>query len=63
MAAIEESFLTIGTRIMFINRSWNRTESDDFKLNVEPQLRDNKEAVPQYYEGKIVGWVIQYKYE
>lgn len=48
---------------MFINRDWNRTEHDDFILNIEPQLRDNKEAVPQFWENKIVGWIIQYRYE
>lgn len=48
---------------MFINRAWNRTENDDFTLNIQPQLQNNKEAVPQYYEGKIVGWIIQNCYE
>lgn len=57
---------------MFVNRNWNRTEEDDFKLNVEPLLRDNKEAVPYLIEviypptptgTRVVGWKIQDQYE
>lgn len=48
---------------MFINRNWERTEEDDFKLNVQPQLCDGYEAVPIYADGKIVGWKTQRMYE
>ena len=55
---------------MFIQRDYNRTENDDFKLNVEKYLRpeDRKEAMPIYNpENKekleIVGWKIQNQYE
>lgn len=49
---------------MFINRNYSRTEEDDFKLNVEDQLRDTKEAVPIYNnEGDLVGWRVQWKYD
>jgi hypothetical protein len=50
-----------------VNRSFNRTEEDDFKLNVQPRLSDFKEAVPIYHyangEAVIVGWRIQDQYE
>jgi hypothetical protein len=47
----------------FINRDWKRTEHDDFLLNIQPQLANNKEAVPQYFESAVVGWIIQFKCE
>jgi hypothetical protein len=31
---------------MFINRDWQRSEEDDFKLNVLPRLDSGTEAVP-----------------
>ena len=34
---------------MFIPRTFNRTEDDDFKLNVQPMLNENNEALPLYY--------------
>ena len=48
--------------MLFINRDWNRTESDDFKLNVEKFIgKDNRSvAVPQYSaKGELMGWKIQ----
>lgn len=48
---------------MFLQRDYTRTENDDFILNVAPNLRNNKEAVPQYFDNVLVGWKIQYKYE
>lgn len=48
---------------MFIQRDFKRIEEDDFKLNVLPKLNDTNEAVAQYYDGKIVGWKIQRRYE
>lgn len=57
----------------FINRDYTRTEEDDFKLNVQPQLREHKEAVPQHVrlsdadgiddDLTLVGWTIQPQYE
>jgi hypothetical protein len=41
---------------MFVNRNWDRTESDDFKLNVEKLIQDkNSAAIPQYVDGILVG--------
>ena len=49
---------------MFVNRDWDHTEEDDFKLNVQNQLSEHAEAVPQYSnEGLLVGWKIQLKFE
>jgi hypothetical protein len=48
---------------MFKNRDYSRTENDDWTLNIQPLLRDGKEAIPQYFEGKLVGWTIQSRYE
>ena len=48
---------------MIINRNWNRTEHDDFVLNVQPRISDSLEAMPLYVDGKIVGWKIQGGYE
>jgi hypothetical protein len=48
---------------MFKNRDYSRTENDDWILNIQPLLRDNKEAIPQYFDGKLIGWKIQYRYE
>jgi hypothetical protein len=47
----------------FINRDWNRTENDDFCLNVQSSLTSNSEAIPLYYNNEIIGWKIQLKYE
>lgn len=58
---------------MFVNRDWKRTEGDDFALNVQPLLRDGKEAIPQYADQPkigsstlppvVVGWKIVNQYE
>jgi hypothetical protein len=48
---------------IFKNRDYSRTENDDWTLNIQPLLRGGKEAVPQYFEGKLVGWKIQNRYE
>ncbi len=63
---------------MFIKRDFNRTEHDDYVLNVQSHLDLNtqKEAVPIYgsdqkdAEGNLInktkvciGWKIQYKFE
>jgi hypothetical protein len=48
---------------MFINRDWNRTEHDDFELNVNPKLNGNLTAVPWYVEGEMVGWKLIPSYE
>lgn len=49
----------------FINRSYNRTEHDDYVLNVQTYLEENQEAVPVFHptEGYIVGWKIQTWFE
>ena len=47
----------------FINRDYNRTEHDDYALNVEHKLDATHDAVPAYYDGAIVGWHIQARYE
>ena len=46
-----------------IHRDYNRTERDDFLLNVQPILTDTTETVPVYANGAIVGWKIQFRYE
>ena len=51
---------------MFINRTYERTEQDDYTLNIQPILdRGNKESVPIFHptEKYIVGWKIQNLYE
>lgn len=49
---------------MFIQRNYDRTEHDDFVLNVERELKDGKVATPQYDPcGNVVGWKIHYMYE
>ena len=55
---------------MFIQRNYNRTEHDDFVLNVQNHLRDDKEVVPIYDRLQkdedslvLLGWLIQRKYE
>lgn len=47
---------------MFVNRTWTRTEGDDFKLNVEPRLDALTEALPVVVEGVLLGWRIQGRY-
>lgn len=48
---------------MFINRDWNITEEDDFILNIKPRLNSTNEAMPIYYENKLMGWKIQSRFE
>ena len=49
---------------MFIIRDFSRTEHDDFLLNVEDHIRDQKEAITIYNQwGNIIGWKIQDMYE
>ena len=49
---------------MFIKRNFDRTEDDDWILNVQPRLNEFSESVPQYdTSGNIVGWKIQKKFD
>lgn len=49
---------------MFISRNFDRTENDDWTLNVQPQLDEFSESVPQYdTSGNIVGWKVQQRLE
>lgn len=49
---------------MFKQRNYDRTEHDDFVLNVQPYLGQDDGAVPVYdADGKIVGWKIKPIYE
>jgi hypothetical protein len=53
---------------MYINRNWKRSESDDFKLNVQDHIKENTEAVPVYAtddngDHYLCGWRIQLRYE
>jgi hypothetical protein len=49
---------------MFINRNYNRTEHDDFVLNILPYISSYGEAVEVCdEEGNVVGWKIQNRYE
>ena len=48
---------------MKINRSWDRTEHDDFVLNVQPKLDKTTVATPLYYldsqgSHSIIAWKI-----
>lgn len=49
---------------MFVNRDYNRTEHDDFQLNIAGKLDRTTEAVPIYMpQGTcIVGWNIQQRF-
>jgi len=49
---------------MFINRKYDRTEHDDFVLNVEHHLNERTEIIEVRIEdGTLVGWKIQLRYE
>ena len=48
---------------MFKNRNHERTEHDDFILNVVPLLGEYREAVEVFHGGVLIGWKIQNKYE
>jgi len=44
-------------------RDYNRTEEDDFKLNVEPFLTSRLEAIElRCSHGDLLGWRIQVRY-
>lgn len=49
----------------FFMRDFDRTEDDDFKINIAHQMNERQEAMPSYSptNGKLVGWYIQNKYE
>lgn len=48
----------------FIQRNYQRTEKDDYILNVQSILdrSETKESLAIYYEDNIVGWEIIIKY-
>lgn len=53
---------------MVIQRNWDRTEKDDYELNVKPLIGKNEESVPLYKymehsSNVIIAWKIQSKYE
>lgn len=48
---------------MIIYRDYERTEHDDFILNVEPLLNKFNESIPIYNNGEIICWKIQNRYE
>jgi hypothetical protein len=45
-----------------IYRDYSRTETDDWKLNVQPYMSETEESVPIYHDGTIVGWKVQPKF-
>lgn len=47
----------------FVRRDFLRTEHDDYILNVQPLEGNDKESLPIYEEEKIIGWLIQSRYE
>jgi hypothetical protein len=56
--------------LMFINRNFNRTEHDDFVLNIKSYLGPSDGATPIWHQdetnnGKpyVIGWVIKPLYE
>jgi hypothetical protein len=56
------------TNSFFIRRSPERTEGDDYELNVAPKMKEYHESVPVFLpdaDGKNIlqGWTIQYWYE
>ena len=49
---------------MFIQRNFDRTEADDFALNVEKHLTKGIVATPQYDDlGIMLGWKIHQMHE
>jgi hypothetical protein len=48
---------------VIIKREYNRSEEDDFKLNVQKLPHNYNEALPLYREGQLTGWKIQSRYE
>lgn len=48
----------------FIQRDFQRSESDDFKVRVSPLIGKWDGAVPQHSNsGELVGWIIKPLYE
>lgn len=49
---------------MVILRDFSRTESDDWKLNVQDYIGEMEESVEIHdSDGKVAGWKIQSRYE
>ena len=54
---------------MLINRDYSLTEEIDFNKNILPlttwndNIKRDYEAVPIYYDGVVVGWQMQGRYE
>ena len=46
-----------------IHRDYSRTESDDFKLNVEDHINNTTWALPVRVDGRLVGWKLVPAYE
>lgn len=49
---------------MFVARTFERTEHDDFVLNVQNKVDEFSDAVPVYdSENKMIGWKIKSRFE
>ena len=48
---------------MFIPRNYDRTEDDDFTLNVIGRMTPTTWCIPQYVDDCLVGWKLLSKYE
>lgn len=48
---------------MTIARDYQRTEHDDFVLNVQDNIGNQEEAIPIVSGNTTIGWKIQPKYE
>lgn len=46
---------------MFIGRDYNRTEHDDFFLNIQPKLFFLVEAIEIKIDDVLVGWELKLK--
>ena len=46
----------------FISRDYIRSEHDDYALNVQPLEGKYNEALPIYENSKLIGWLIQPRY-
>lgn len=47
-------------KYQFIPRDWDRTESDDFQLNIQPKLNNSLKSLEIRDEnGELFGWRIQ----
>lgn len=48
----------------YFPRNNERTEHDDFVLNVAPYMQEYEEATPRYNDEMVtVGWTVKPKYE